>query len=501
LFLLTRVGTEFFPKSDSSQIGITIELPVGVRKEYTQEIADRIQADFPTKYPEIRNYTLTVGSADESNVFGSMFGRTGSNIGTFSIRLKDVKDRDRSSFEIMDLLRQDIAKIPDIVKYDVNEGGGGPMGGAGGDIEVKIFGHDLDQTTAIAEELKTRMEQVKGTRDVTISREEMKPEFNLHLDREKLAIYGLNTRTVSMFVRNRINGMIASRYRESGNEYNIVVRYDKPFRESVEDVENIMVDNNQGRGIKVKEFGRVDEGYTLPTITREDRQRVVRVSCKVYGEALGNVTQGVNAELKQMDLPEGVYTQIGGAAADQAEAFGDLLALLGLVVGLVFIVMASQFESLRMPFIIIISVFFAFTGVFVTLFVTGTNLSVIAFIGAIMLVGIVVKNGIVLVDFTNLQRDRGLSLSQAIITAGHSRLRPVLMTSLTTIFGMMPVAIGIGEGSEIWKPMGISIVGGMIFSTILTMIVVPVIYSMFGARRMKSERKRQMKLHEAIGGE
>jgi multidrug efflux pump subunit AcrB len=345
------------------------------------------------------------------------------------------------------------------------------------------------------------METVKGTRDVKISREEMKPDFRLDLDREKLAIYGLNTRTVSMFVRNRINGMIASRYREDGNEYNIVVRYDKPFRESVEDVENIMVYNNQGRGIKVKEFGRVDEGYTLPTITREDRQRMVKVSTKVHGEALGNVTQGVNAELKHMDFPEGVYTQIGGAAADQAEAFGDLLALLGLVVGLVFIVMASQFESLRLPFIIIVSVFFSFTGVFITLWITGTNLSVIAFIGAIMLVGIVVKNGIVLVDFTNLQRDRGLSLSQAIITAGHSRLRPVLMTSLTTIFGMLPVAIGIGEGSEIWKPMGISIVGGMIFSTILTMIVVPVIYSMFGARRMKSERKRQMKLHEAIGGE
>jgi len=208
----------------------------------------------------------------------------------------------------------------------------------------------------------------------------------------------------------------------------------------------------------------------------------------------------LNEQLKEMVLPEAIYTQVGGQAADQAEAFGDLLSLLLLVVGLVFIVMASQFESLRMPFIIIISVFFAFTGVFITLFITGTNLSVIAFIGAIMLVGIVVKNGIVLVDFTNLQRDRGLSLSHAVITAGQSRLRPVLMTSLTTILGMMPVAIGIGEGAEIWQPMGIAIVGGMVFSTILTMIVVPVIYTMFGAGRMKSERKRLMKLHEAIGG-
>jgi HAE1 family hydrophobic/amphiphilic exporter-1 len=250
----------------------------------------------------------------------------------------------------------------------------------------------------------------------------------------------------------------------------------------------------------VKELGRVVEGYTLLEISRENRQRVIRVTSAIHGRALGDIVADLNTELAQIDLPEGIYTQIGGQAADQAEAFADLGLLLLLVVALVFIVMASQFESLRMPFIIIFSVLFSFTGVFITLWITGTNLSVIAFIGAIMLIGIVVKNGIVLVEFINLHRDRGLSLSQAIITGGHSRLRPVLMTSLTTIFGMMPVAIGIGEGSEIWQPMGVAIVGGMIFSTILTMIVVPVIYAMFGARRMKSEHKRLAKLNAAIGG-
>ncbi|MCL2683222.1 MAG: efflux RND transporter permease subunit [Bacteroidales bacterium] len=496
--LLFRIGTEFFPQADNSQIAITIELPIGVNKHYTQEIAERIEANFATKYPEIRNYTMTVGATDENNAFGALFGRSGTNIGTFSLRLVDVKERERSVFEIMDLIRQDIAQIPDIVKFDVNDGGGGFGGGA--PIEVKIFGHDIDQTLAIAEDLKSRMEGIKGTRDVAISHEEKKLDLRLELDREKVAVHGLNTRTVAMGVRNRINGMEASKFREGGNEYNIIVRYDKPFRESIENIENIMVFNNQGRGIRVSELGRIVEGYTLPEISRENRQRVITVSSSIHGRALGDIVNDLNVELKQLELPADVYTQIGGQAADQAEAFGDLFSLLLLIVGLVFIVMASQFESLRMPFIIIFSVLFSFTGVFITLFITGTNLSVIAFIGAIMLVGIVVKNGIVLVDFTNLQRDRGLSLSHAVITAGHSRLRPVLMTSVTTILGMLPVAIGIGEGSEIWQPMGIAIVGGMVFSTILTMIVVPVIYTMFGARRMKSERKRQAKLNEAIGG-
>ncbi|MDR0437417.1 MAG: efflux RND transporter permease subunit [Bacteroidales bacterium] len=498
IFLVFRVGTDFFPQSDNSQIAITVELPIGVNKHYTQEVCERIEANFATKYPEIRNYTMTVGATDENNAFGALFGRSGTNIGTFSIRLTDVKSRERSVFEIMDLLRQDIAQIPDIVKFDVNDGGGGFGGGA--PIEVKIFGHDIDQTMAIAEELKTRMEGVKGTRDVAISHEEKKLDLRLELDRQKLAMHGLNTRTVAMNVRNRINGMEASKFREDGNEYNIIVRYDKQFRESVQSVENIMVFNNQGRGIRVSELGRVVEGYTLPEISRENRQRVIIVSSSIHGEPLGNITAALNAELKQMEFPDGVYTQIGGQAADQAEAFADLGMLALLIFGLVFIVMASQFESFRMPFIIIISVFFAFTGVFITLFITGTSLSVIAFIGAIMLIGIVVKNGIVLVDFTNLQRDRGLSLSHAVITAGHSRLRPVLMTSVTTVLGMLPVAIGIGEGSEIWQPMGIAIVGGVIFSTILTMIVVPVIYTMFGAGRMKSERKRMAKLNDAIGG-
>jgi hydrophobe/amphiphile efflux-1 (HAE1) family protein len=499
LFLLRVVGTEFFPAADQSQISITIELPVGVNKDITQEICERIESTFPTKYPEIERYMLTVGATDQDNAFSAIFGASGSHIGTFSINLTNVTERDRSDKELMDLLRQDIAQIPDIVKFSVSDGSGG-FGGSGSDIEVKIFGHDIDQTNAIAEDLKIRMEQIDGTRDVAISRQEKKLNLTLDLDREKLAMHGLNTAGVSSAVRNRINGMTASKFREDGNEYNIIVRNKIEFRGSVEDIENISVFNNQGRRIRIKEIGNVVEGFTLPEISRENRQRVVKVTSSVFGRPLGNVVNDLNAELRQLELPEGVYTQLGGTAADQAEAFGDLISLMFLIVGLVFIVMASQFESMRMPFIIIISVLFAFTGVFITLWVTGTNLSVIAFIGAIMLIGIVVKNGIVLVDFINLQRDRGLSLSQAIVTAGHSRLRPVLMTSLTTILGMLPVAIGIGEGSEIWRPMGIAIVGGMIFSTVLTMIVVPVIYSLFGARRMKSERKRMAKLHEAIGG-
>jgi multidrug efflux pump subunit AcrB len=378
------------------------------------------------------------------------------------------------------------------------QSGGMMMGGGGTDVSFQIFGYDIDKTTEIANEVLVRMREIKGTRDVDISRQEMKMEYQLDLDRDKLAAAGLSTAAVSTAIRNRINGLVASKFREDGDEYDITVRFDRPFREDLDNIENIVVFNSAGKGVKVKELGNVIERYMLPEISRENRQRVVAVNCNVQGRALGNVVEDVNAMAAEMNFPSGIYWHIGGNAEDQAESFGDMMTLLVLIVLLVFIVMASQFESLRMPFIIMISVLFAFTGVFITLYITGTTLSLIALIGAIMLVGIVVKNGIVLVDFTNILRSRGLSLSQSVIASGKSRMRPVLMTTLTTILGMIPLAVSRGEGAEMWRPMGIAIIGGLTFSTILTLIVVPVLYAMFGAGKIKSTRKSLSKANRQL---
>jgi HAE1 family hydrophobic/amphiphilic exporter-1 len=240
----------------------------------------------------------------------------------------------------------------------------------------------------------------------------------------------------------------------------------------------------------------VVEDFAPPVIERENRQRMIGINVTLSGAALSQVVGGIQEIIAQTDIPEDVYLEIGGAYEDQQESFADLITLLVLIIILVYIVMATQFESFRMPFIILFSLPFAFTGVFLALWLTGSSLSVIALIGAIMLVGIVVKNGIVMVDFTNLLMERGNSLFQAVIASGKSRLRPVLMTSLTTILGMLPLAIGSGEGSEVWRPMGIAVIGGLTFSTVLTLVVVPVVYTMFGSRRMRRERRRMQRLFE-----
>ena len=296
-------------------------------------------------------------------------------------------------------------------------------------------------------------------------------------------------------MRNRINGYVASKYREDGDEYDIVVRYAEPFRTSIEDVENIVLYGAKGQPVKLKEVATVSEEFAAPTIERENRQRVVSVEASLgKGVALGTVVEQINQLVADYEVPEGVYLEVGGSVEDQQDSFRDLMTLLVLIVILVYIVMATQFESLKMPFIIMFSIPFAFTGVFIALWISGTPLSMIALIGAIMLVGIVVKNGIVMVDYTNLLIERGTSMLDAVVAAGKSRLRPVLMTSLTTIFGMVPMAMGWGDGSELWQPMGVAVIGGLTCSTFLTLLVVPTIYASFGVREQKKKEKKQRKL-------
>ena len=270
---------------------------------------------------------------------------------------------------------------------------------------------------------------------MNISRQDYQPEYQVDFDREKLALHGLNLSTASNYLRNRVNGALASYYREDGDEYDIRVRYAPEFRTKIEDLENILIYTPSGEGIRVKDLGKVVERSAPPTIERK------------------------------MDLPSGVSIQISGSYEDQQDSFSDLGTLAVLIVILVFIVMAAQFESLSYPFIIMFSIPFAFSGVLMALFFTGTNLNVMSLLGGIMLIGIVVKNGIVLIDYITLCRERGLAVLNSVVTAGKSRLRPVLMTTATTVLGMIPMAIGGGQGSEMWSPMAIAVIGGLTVSS------------------------------------
>ncbi len=495
MLLISVIKTEFFPTQDNGRIGITIELPIGTRQEITRDLGLRINDEFMKKYPEIVTCNFSSGQADTDNAWASM-SDNGSHILDFNIGLTSVGKRERRLEEICDLMREDLKKYTEIKTYNVLAGGNnGSMGGES-TVDVEIYGYNFASSDSVANEIARRMRSLKGCSQVSISRDDYIPEYQIDFDREKLAINGLNVATASQALRSRINGTTASFYREEGEEYDIRVRYAPEFRESIEDLENILIYNPQGKGIRLRELGKVVERMTPPTIERKDRERIVTVSGYVAkGSALSELVGATRAELKDMTIPSDISLVIGGAYEDQQETFADLGMLMALIVILIFIVMASQFESLVDPFVIMFSIPFAFTGVFIGLAVTGTPLGVMALIGVLMLMGIVVKNGIVLIDYTILCRERGQSILNAAVTAGKSRLRPVIMTSLTTVLGMIPMATGTGEGAEMWRPMGMTVAWGLSISTLITLIIVPVVYTVFAANGVKRRRKKLAKVN------
>ena len=501
LGLITQVPTEFFPPSDNSRIAATVRLEQNLSVEYTARIARQIDSILYAEFPEVRLVSASAGANSSDNAFAAM-QTTGSHIINYNIRLAEVETRNRSIYTISDLLRRKLDRIPEIREYTVTPGG--QMGNMSGSstVDIKVFGHDMELTNAIATDLRDRMAQLEGTRDVRLSREDLRPEYNVVFDRDRLSYYGMNSATASQAVRNRIDGLVASKYREDGDEYDIVVRYAEPFRTRVEDIENITLHNAQGRPVKLREVGRVQEEFAAPEIQRENRQRVITVESSLgAGVALGDVVAEAQRLIDDYPLPDGVDLELGGTVEDQGDAFSDLGMLFVLIILLVYIVMATQFESLKFPFIIMFTIPFACTGVFLALWMTSTPLSLIALIGAIMLVGIVTKNGIVMVDYMNLLIERGAEVSEAVVAGGKSRLRPVLMTSFTTILGMLPLAIGTGAGSETWQPMGIAVIGGLTFSTILTLFIVPALYSILVNRSQRKAREKQARLAAAQGAD
>lgn len=488
---VVTLKTEFMPASDNNDIALTVEMPTGTRMEIARETGHRIAEKMKEKYPEIEIISLSVGAASEDNAWAAMQDNA-SNIITYTIRLTEAKNRQKTIYDVSDEMRQDLAAMPEINRYKVMPGGG-DMGMTGGsNVELNVFGYDLSVTDKVAGDLKSKLEEVEGLRDIAITRKDYRMEYQIQFDREKLALNGLNMNTAANAIRNRINGLTLSRYREEGEEYDIRVRYEEKYRQSIEDIENILIYNPMGTGVRIRDLGRVVETSTLPQIDRQDRQRIVTVTGAIYGRALSEVVTDVNTAMAAYDTPPGVQIELSGTMEDQQESFSQLALLLMIVSLLVYIVLASQFESLTYPFMIILTVPFAFTGSLLLLSLTGEPLGIMGFVGLIMLVGMVVKNAIVLIDYINLNRERGMSIITAVVHGGRSRLRPVLMTTLTTILGMIPLAIGTGQGSEMWQSLGVSIIGGMTFSTIITLILIPALYSImagFGVRRKRRKHR------------
>ena len=492
-----HIKSEYFPHSDQGRLTVSIELNAGTSQEVTGEFARNFYNRVREEVPEIKICSYTYGQADSDNAFASM-QTNGSNVISMNINLGSMELRKRSASEIADIIRADIREYPEIHKGTVTEGMGG-MGGAA-TVDVEIYGYDFATTDRVAKDIQARMLADQSFAQVTLSRDQYTPEYQVDFDRVKLAANGLNTTTAAASVSAAMSGSVGSFYREDGEEYDIRVRYAPEFRTSVEDIENIIIYTPAGAGIKIKDLGKVVETEVPPTIERKNRQRMIKVSGVIEGgHAMSEGVQAAQTAINEANIPSELTATVAGDYEDQQDMFVDLITLMVLIVILVYMVMASQFESFMSPFVIMFSVPFALVGVIFGLWLTNTALGVMAMIGLLILIGIVVKNGIVLIDYLILCRERGMDILDAAVTAARSRLRPILMTTLTTVLGMIPMAIGTGEGSEMWRSLGVTVAWGLSVSTVVTLVLIPTIYCVFATRQEKHKQKKLAK-QAAING-
>ena len=469
--LVPLVGTEFIPTVDQGEINMDIALPEGTLLEETENVLEQIEA----KLNEINEVKTIFTSAGSGGVFNMGLGS--SNIGNIYLRLVPLAERDRSTDEVMEEIRNLTEKTPgaDIKVTQIQSGGFGSQS----PIAIKIFGDDLVVLNQLAEEIKEKVKTVEGTRNVNNTADEGRPEMQIIIDREKAASYGLTYNQILSTVQTGFNGQIATRFRSEGQEIDVRVTLKEEYRQDMTQIKDILLQTPFGVSIPLGEVAELIQVKGPAQINREDQKREVTVSSDLVDRDLGSVTKDIKNEIDKIYLPEGYYVEIGGQVQDMTEAFGSLQFALILAIFLVYMVMAVQFEAVTYPFIIMFSMPATFIGIILGLVITDRPLGIPAFIGVIMLAGIVVNNAIVLVDYINILRRRGLDRREAILKAGPNRLRPILMTTLTTILGLIPLTLGLGEGAETQTAMATVVVFGLGFSTLVTLLLVPVIYTYF----------------------
>jgi len=475
--VLPTIGFELMPQADEGEVSVTAELPVGTRIERAQDVALRLEAFLKDNVPEQITIITQAGSGG--------FGPGGTNRANATVRLVPKDERKRSSEQIArDLNRQLTGVIPGVIISTRASGGNQQFNrilGGGGDsrIALEIRGDDLDQARRVAQDAKAVMDRVPEVRNARVGRDDGRPELAIQVDRPKAALLGLSVSGVANSIRTNVGGTQAAFFREAGNEYPIIVRLREEDRERVEDINEILVSNPQGQVLQAKSLLTLRNQSGPTEIQRKNQERIIRVTAEPEA-ALSDAVSAVSNRLPEVRVPQDFSVGFGSEVEEQARAFSQLQLMLILAVVLVYAVMASQYESLRDPFIIMFSVPLAAIGVVLALKLTGTTFSLQAYIGVIMLAGIVVSNAILLVDYTNVLRRRdGLPLREAVATAGRTRLRPILMTSLATVLGLVPMSLGIGEGSELQAPLARVVIGGLTASTMITLVFVPTVYTLF----------------------
>ncbi len=496
LGLVKFVGTEFFPDQDEGQFTINVKLPVGTRSDVTDQFVRRVEDTLRANVPEMQAMISDIGVPAARS--GNFFGRnSGSHAANIQVALVEPGRRNRSVFDVIKAVRPKLAMIPGatifispggILRFLLNFGSNAP-------IDVEIRGFDIDDGTKLAKTISGIVQSTPGATDVQSSREDNLPELRVRIDRDKAGVLGINAADVSNTINTCINGSVASLYTDpvNGNQYNILVRLSEGYRSNIDDLKNIVVAASGGEDVQLGNIATIEKANAPVQIDRKYQQRLIDVTANVIGRDLGSVAADIQAKVNHLQLPPGFEVRLTGNVEQQQKTFRDLLLAFALAILLVYVVMASQFQSLIDPFIIMFTVPLGIIGVFWMLFLTGTTLSVTSFQGIIVMVGIVVSNGILLVDYTNHLRRAGMELRAAVLKAGITRLKPILMTSLATVLGLIPMAIGLG-GESTQAPLAIAVIGGLTVSTTLTLFFVPVLYTLFEERF-----KREMNPEPAQG--
>jgi HAE1 family hydrophobic/amphiphilic exporter-1 len=483
VLILPTIGFELMPQADEGEVQVTAELPVGSRIERQEEVALRLETLGKEYVPEAIDISTNGGGGGFGGGGGG--GGGGGSRTQMTIRLVPKDERHRSSEQIArDLNRQLASVIPGVIITTRASGGNQQanrlMGGGGESrIALEILGDNLQQAQRVAQDAKSVMDRVPEVRNARVGRDEGRPELAVMVDRPKAALFGLSVTGVANSIRTSVGGTQAAFFREAGNEYPIVVRLREADRERLEDLNDVLINTPGGQVLQAKNLMSLKNQAGPTEIQRKNQERIIRVTAEPEG-ALSDGIDAVKARLGDIRVPPDFQVGFGAEAEEQARAFSQLQMMLILAVVLVYAVMASQYESLRDPFIIMFSVPLAAIGVVLALKLTGTTFSLQAYIGVIMLAGIVVSNAILLVDYTNILRRRDkLPLREAVETAGRVRLRPILMTSIATVLGLVPMSLGIGEGAELQAPLARVVIGGLIASTMITLVFVPTVYTLF----------------------
>ncbi|HEY9165055.1 MAG TPA: efflux RND transporter permease subunit [Candidatus Kryptonia bacterium] len=490
LFML--VGTEFFPDSDESQFSISVKLPVGTRIEETEKYVTRVENVIRQNVPEVKTLIADLGIPSQKS--GSLFS---SNPGTYAanvqVQLIDPTKRDRTEAEIINALRPRLLAMAGARMY-VTPGGFLHFllnFGSAAPIDVEIMGFDIPTASRLAQQVSNMVRSTPGAVDVQISQDPNLPQLRVIVDRDKAGALGVNVGDVANTVATAIDGSVASLYQDpqNGNSYNILVRLDESDRNRIDDIRRLTVNSTSGQLVTLGNIANVVMSNSPVEIDRKYQQRIIDVTANVAGRDLGSVSADIQKKLNTLAVPSGFQIVQGGNIEQQNSTFKSLGLALMLAIIMVYMVMASQFQSLIDPFIIMFTIPLGIAGVVWALFLTNTTLSVTSFEGVIVMVGIVVSNGILLIDYINRLRKRGFELHEAVMTGGRTRLRPILMTSLATVFGLIPMAIGVG-GEKSQAPLAIAVIGGLTASTFLTLIFVPALYTIF-EEKFKRELKGQ----------